>query len=1088
MRCARCLSTIDDESRFCPFCGHGVASKPAPADYTYEAFISYRHLPRDRRAAIRIQRSLEGMRIPREARGEGGPARLGKLFRDEDELPTSDSLTDQIREALRHSRYLIVVASPEMRESMWVQREVELFSSLHGRDRVIVALTAGEPEESFPELLLSRLEVDQVGKTTRVACEPIAADLREGTGKRFGVEVLRIAARLIGCGFDDLRQRQRTRRMRLVTGVASVVAAVSLAFGSFALYQRAQIATNFRQAQIRESEALAVESGELLAQGDRIQAIEVALAALPGSSSSNDRPLVPAAQLALESALQPYPSQAVWQPAFSVANTTRYTFETSDGGLFATRLVDGRFYVGSLADGREVCVFDPIEQLCMFDDDKSLYDVDAFFVGESLLVQKHGALGLFDPADGTAVWTIPIDDLCSYDAVEVSPDDAQIAIAKASHEYNWSSTETDEGNSIQCIVLDSKSGELVREASLPLTNDISFSSRVKMAFSPDGNTLALGTNNHVFLLDLTSGRTKEGEISTEYLSALSFVGKQVITVGGSSLTAALSITEPVMVELLDEDLRQVWSHAETQRITFDAHGSWEDNGDATVIGVRSYDGFEGEQALLAIGCDVIMLNLESGMETYRLQRDAPILAAWIGGQKDNVYLVDADGDIVFRHPLSDGKVTGTSWDMNVGGLYEARLGATNDIHYVAFWDFSSQRWHVMSYGARSKGSRVSQALDGVDEVLSWSWSDEVIACVTTTDLVALSSEDFQELWRMPKTSLDPDDGGIRLLCGVDAVCVYGKSFSKMRTIFLLSPDDGSLLDSIELDEEKWNYAPDNLGEATMGDDDVLVALGIGLVQVIDRASHEVLFSLESDLGSNEVFRWAEIVGNDLLLFEVGDAGGHYRVIDLSSGEDRTCDLTTCVTSTSSDIPPFASFTRDGDRFVTACSDGTIRCFETSGWSLLWSRDDVAPSTQFLKYAADGGRLLVQDGSGVLMLLDATDGSVLAASSSKLPSLQWCRFSVDDPNLIHALWRYSGELFDVGVSIISLDEDCFGPLSTIYLGVFCSGDGQSVLGYDDVFKQALLYPRYTLDELIALGREEIAGRELTEAERHIYRIS
>ena len=43
--------------------------------------------------------------------------KLGKCFRDEDELAASHSLPDSIREALAASRTLIVICSPETQES-----------------------------------------------------------------------------------------------------------------------------------------------------------------------------------------------------------------------------------------------------------------------------------------------------------------------------------------------------------------------------------------------------------------------------------------------------------------------------------------------------------------------------------------------------------------------------------------------------------------------------------------------------------------------------------------------------------------------------------------------------------------------------------------------------------------------------------------------------------------------------------------------------------------------------------------------------------------------------------------------------------
>ena len=84
----------------------------AEAAPRYEAFISYRHASEDAAAARRVQRALEGFRIPRTLRRGGGRS-LGKLFRDADELPASSSLTDEISRALRDSRYLIVICSPD---------------------------------------------------------------------------------------------------------------------------------------------------------------------------------------------------------------------------------------------------------------------------------------------------------------------------------------------------------------------------------------------------------------------------------------------------------------------------------------------------------------------------------------------------------------------------------------------------------------------------------------------------------------------------------------------------------------------------------------------------------------------------------------------------------------------------------------------------------------------------------------------------------------------------------------------------------------------------------------------------------------
>jgi len=79
----------------------------------YAAFISYRHLPRDRRWAIRIMQALETFNTPKALIAENYPAKVGHLFRDEDEIPASADLSDSIKGALQTSDNLIVVCSPE---------------------------------------------------------------------------------------------------------------------------------------------------------------------------------------------------------------------------------------------------------------------------------------------------------------------------------------------------------------------------------------------------------------------------------------------------------------------------------------------------------------------------------------------------------------------------------------------------------------------------------------------------------------------------------------------------------------------------------------------------------------------------------------------------------------------------------------------------------------------------------------------------------------------------------------------------------------------------------------------------------------
>ncbi len=56
--------------------------------FAYDVFISYRHTERDRAWAKWLLEALETYRVPKTLQQRGFPARIGKAFRDEDELPT----------------------------------------------------------------------------------------------------------------------------------------------------------------------------------------------------------------------------------------------------------------------------------------------------------------------------------------------------------------------------------------------------------------------------------------------------------------------------------------------------------------------------------------------------------------------------------------------------------------------------------------------------------------------------------------------------------------------------------------------------------------------------------------------------------------------------------------------------------------------------------------------------------------------------------------------------------------------------------------------------------------------------------------
>jgi antiphage defense system Thoeris ThsB-like protein len=115
------------------------------------AFISYSHV--DRKWGDCLHRALETYRPPRSLIGKPGRDGVVRrknppIFRDREELPSSASLSYNINDALRQSRYLIVICSPHAAVSRWVNEEIIYFKSLGREDRVLSLIVEGEPNAS----------------------------------------------------------------------------------------------------------------------------------------------------------------------------------------------------------------------------------------------------------------------------------------------------------------------------------------------------------------------------------------------------------------------------------------------------------------------------------------------------------------------------------------------------------------------------------------------------------------------------------------------------------------------------------------------------------------------------------------------------------------------------------------------------------------------------------------------------------------------------------------------------------------------------------------------------------------------------
>lgn len=211
----------------------------------YNAFISYRHLPLDQAVAERTQKLLENYRAPRSL-GKGKKRRIERIFRDQTELPTSGDLDDALQRALLTSDFLIVVLSRELKNSRWCMEEIRTFKRAHGGkiSHILPILAEGEPSESIPDILLHEtrkiLREDGSEELIEVDVEPLCCDVRagsvKGSLKKLRTEFLRLAAPMLGVGYDDLYQRHMRMFRRRVTAIAASTVALLLSVLSVISY------------------------------------------------------------------------------------------------------------------------------------------------------------------------------------------------------------------------------------------------------------------------------------------------------------------------------------------------------------------------------------------------------------------------------------------------------------------------------------------------------------------------------------------------------------------------------------------------------------------------------------------------------------------------------------------------------------------------------------------------------------------------------------------------------------------------------------------------------------------------------------
>ncbi|MBR4395209.1 MAG: TIR domain-containing protein [Eubacteriaceae bacterium] len=489
----------------------------------YDGFISYRHKPDDTFVASTLQKMLEHYRVPKKIQQLSGKKRINRIFRDKEELTITDDLEADITEALKSAEFLIVICSPEAAESEWVNKEILTFLEYHDRSKVMAVMISGEAKDSLPPALMREekrqiYENGEMKEITRLI-EPLYVNAKGRTNaerkKNLKADFLRLAAPMLHCSYDDLKQRHREYETRRRLAIAAGAAALSAAFGIYAWVKARQINEQYQAALINQSRYLSEVSSDMLSQGDRIGAIATALSALP--SEDNDRPVVPEAAYALNEALY------VYKYDFSGV----YVYPDNDLMMDHT--------IASILDhteGEKVMCLDSAGVIGIFDisiepqkplrilpgdigiKGRAFYG-GRFFSDGDLLLLTDSVIARYDPNAGKAVWQTDLPNLHGIDTGEnnyaLAPDESRLVF------YN-------NGFPKELEIFDMADGAMLYARAVPFEfADSSFCDCLDMAFSEDSALLAacfeglvnvdtegviLPKNTYksnLFFMDMTSG-------------------------------------------------------------------------------------------------------------------------------------------------------------------------------------------------------------------------------------------------------------------------------------------------------------------------------------------------------------------------------------------------------------------------------------------------------------------------------------------------------------------------------------------------------------------------------------------------------
>lgn len=1020
--------------------------------YRYDAFISYRHSELDMEIAKKIHKGLETFRVPAAIVKKSGKKRINRVFRDQEELPIGSDLNDNIEGALKTSEYLIVICSPRTPESYWVMKEIDTYIALHGREHILAVLIEGEPEQSFPKQLL----VDDNGNPV----EPLAADVRGETEKarntKLKTEIMRLAAPLLSCAYDDLRQRHRERRLKRIFGTISAATALVAVLGvSFGIYhahqakvikeQADEIALQYTGKLENQSRFLASTSNQLLKSGDREDAVLVALEALPGEG--NDRPFVADAQSALTDALYSYSlGQDMEMDRLLKADLPVVDIGYSDDQqyLWAEDSSDNA-YLWNAKTGEEILMIPNQPNVLDEVGNCDLLSMCAYD-NKLILINSNGAYAY--NYDGSVAWKNE-----SSEIVYRGYCDGRNGIAQYSDLRNMK-------------VLSLVDGSIINSYSVGEEADV-FS--LACAFADNGR-MAISRvvdeeqeHGYFDIVDLSKDSMMDVKTEYDFISGMFYYSEGVIVAVSSDSALLFEGADrlPVAVEAFDESGNRIW-----KQDSYCTSANPDSTG--TCIKVRSYTddlGTEHKEAIVSIDNHVTTYNLETGEIVSERYLNNGIRTLLVAASSGLGFLAEGNGyvDIV---------------DLTTGKNYSEQQIVTNSsIMQIALGDGVMA---IRNYGSPDIMLLSYHYGEGVEEVDSYPESPRCVLHTEDESMYAVSLDyDYKSFVIYDAEN----DEKIATYCPTvgdgDRVEVAG--FNADGKLITMS-NDGimTVFDAKKQNEEIVDFSDESYFIRThiMSHSGNVIALQsrdrIALYDTLAKKKISEMSIMDdkcvdANISCDENNFVAVTKEGKIYYSDISQIKDNSEITDLACIDDAI--YTPCFSTREG----LVQISNDGRYIAVCCIDNVLRIISTESKQCIGEIPFFCRSRLMTQFSEDCTKLFYQGDDYYLKVFDLEKCEICVDGKYQFPEIQKMTEYPDEGMIV------VNTLSDIGLlDISSYDEFTHIEYAEDYLpehkALYC-------LKYGELYK----LPYKNLDALIEEAHEQFPNAELTELEMKKYLI-